>query len=101
MEILEIQTNTDLSHFTKAFKFYSVSSCCVIAIIIPLVWFGLDNFYDIVRTSAIALIEDNMYLLLTLLCLILAMIATNVIGVAFILRGIIKMEYVKVRNIFN
>lgn len=91
---------TDLPHFITSFKLYTLSAFCVIVAVL-LVWLGLDTKSlddGIYNFSIDGFVNDNMYLLLAFLCLLLVVFLTYCISAAFVFRGLSRMTYVKVRN---
>lgn len=98
----EMNVITDLPHFITAFKLYVLSSCGVFIAAI-FAWFGLDTNNMLSNTqeaTVTAFVESNMYLLIAFLCLFIVLFATFCISAGFMLRGLIKMSYVKVRSVY-
>lgn len=94
----EMSRLTDLAHFVSAFKIYVV---CVGATLLAavLVGFGLDisALPNEIQTDEdiFAFIDSNKNLLLTFSFVCLVILCALCISVGFLLRGLVKMTYIK------
>ena len=94
----EMNAITDLPYFITAFKLYALSSCGIVAVIL-FVWFGLDlnNLLSSASEYSINdLADSNLYSLIALLCLLFIFCVTYCIGIGFVLRGLMRITYIKV-----
>ncbi len=95
----EMQTITDLPHFVTAFKLYVICICAITAVIVAIVGSNIGMFVGTYTEAELAtFMATNKNLLLTILFLLLVILITFCISIGFVLRGLIKISYVKVHT---
>lgn len=96
----EMSFITDLRHFITAFKLYALASFImflgILLVVLAFDTSGLQSGMQ-VDVALTALVQANSSLLFAFLVLFVVLLATFFIVIGFVLRGLIKITYVKVR----